>query len=300
MSWSCVPTKLRIATHPAATISGPLYKNGSLLNYFWGSSRVISDSYGYSLKVGSRPAAVNNTYSYSGYAGFYDGSYSIWKDPNFGWVISTLEIGTPCLEYWVWTDPANHAAGGSYYGNSFYTIGSGTGSGSFPSLGATPTAYGRGSLRGTTSGGTSSTTLSISTTWQYWTAPAGGYGKYTAAGTASGDKYFGSPQWTHSSILYTRSPTATDGYYSYGDIAWNSSAGAYVLGTYVPDPGTETTPGWWQSASAPTSGDSWVLTFTKTSASEVTGSDITLTWNDYVLGLYSTECSVFRADRLGG
>ncbi len=296
MAWSLIPTKLRMPTYPGAVIAGPVYLSSdkSLRSYLWSGRRVISNKYGYSIVVGGSASHNNLTYYRGGFCGFSGGTYNVWYDMQYGWVASTLPIGSPIYEYWEYTDPTDTSKGGAYKGSAFYTLGSAYG-GNFPSLDATSTAYGRGSLRGTTEGAASSTTLEVSTTWQRWLSPSLSqpYGKYTAAGTASGDKYFGLPSWRLDKTVYVRSSIKSDDHWSYGEIAWDSTAEKFVLGNYG------SAEGWHEAASDPSSGSSWELSFAKPEDSDATGSSLTLAWADYVLGDDDVDIYVFRVARLG-
>jgi hypothetical protein len=278
MAWQFIPTKLRIATHPGGVIAGPRYYNSTqtLHSYLWNGDRVISDKFGYGIDVDGS-TSYNNLTSYGGYSGFTGGTYNVWYDIDFGWVASEAITGTPVHEFWSGVDPSDLFATGAYDGDPFYTIGSGSSIGAFPSLGETLTAYGRGSLRGTIYGEASTNTKSITTKWQYWTAPAGGYGEYTAEGEASGTKYLGSPQWKNDSIYFTRSAIATGGHYSYGSITWNTSTSRYEYGNYY-------------SISAPSSGSSWTL-------SDGNGNNFILSWVGYALGSDSSNISIFRVSK---
>lgn len=287
MKWTSLVTPVRLPTHPGGVLIGPLFQNDDatpLFCFSWNGKRVMSTQWGYSLKVGSA-LSVPDGLGYRGYMGF-TGTYNFWVDPTYGWVASTLPIGTALLEYWEWTDPTNTSLGGSYRGDAFYT-------GTFPALDGSQSWAARGSLRGTTSGSYGGTPITVTTGWDYWQLDSGTYGEYIAKGNATGSKYLGSPQWANGSTLYTRSVSQTSGHYSYGAIAWNSTASKYILGTYG------SVSGWNESASAPTSGSSWTLAFAKPEGSTVTGSSVTLAYNGRVAGSETIDMFAVNAGTWG-
>ena len=297
MSWTALQTTWRAPSHGGGkAIAGPMYINGDSISYLYDGNRKISAKthIGYSIKVGGLQSDPN-WISCCGYTGFTGGGYNVWKDPNYGWVASPLPLGTALLEYFNPTDPTVSLTVGSYVGDDFYTLGTAGGSGYFPALGASITAYGRGALRGSTYGGTSSNTLAITTQWDRWEPEtAGKLGKFLPQGDASGDKYFGLPQWKNVSETYTRSLAVdVNSKYSYGSISWNATASKYILGTYG------STAGWNEASDAPTSGSDWTLSFAKPDGSKVTGSNVTLSWDQYVLGTNTADIFVFRACKWG-
>jgi hypothetical protein len=289
MSWLERLTPMRLPTHPGGAFATPLFTNdaGTLHCYSFAGKRVVSSQFGYSLTVGGSTAAPN-CISYGGYMGFAGSSYNVWYDATYGWVASSLAIGSALVEYWAYTNPADTSQGGSYLGDAFY-------SGSFPALGGSASWTARGSLAGTTHGSYTGTAITVATSWSYWQLDSGSYGQFAPQGTATGYKYFGLPQWQDSSsTLYTRSLSQTNSRYSYGAISYNSTAGKYILGTYG------SVSGWNESSSAPTAGASWTLSFAVKDGSTATGSDIVLSWVGYVLGSnaayhYAITASIWRS-----
>ena len=272
---------------------------------------MISADLGYGFVVSGsflRPVYLN----IGGFMYFEGGGWDLWfsdaSTGNWGWVLTQGSPGKPPIEYWAYTDPyypydqsadpgGTYSSAGSYQGSVFYT-------GSPPSLGGTSSFAARGSLRGTVSGQFSGTPLNVTTRFDRWleTGSEQFYTYYADAvyGQATGTKTVGCAQWAHGTVLYSQSVALdASGHFSYGAVTWNTAASAFVLGSYVPDPGTPTTPGWWQSSSPPTVGASWTLTFTKTSASTVTGSDIELTWDQYVVGANKLATYVFESVKWG-
>ena len=295
MSWLALQTKWRAPVHPGGAITEPLYINDDYIRYLFAGVPTISlkTKIGYSLTVNDAECLPDYIY-YGGYTGFVGSTYHIWYDLGYGWVASTLDAGTPLYEYFYHTNITPVA--GYYAGTSFYTIGTGSSVGTLPAFGSTLTAYGRGTLRGNAYGETSSNTLIIGTIWEYWqTGDAETlYGKYSPKGTASEDRYFGSPQWKNGTTKYCRTPTAVSGKFDYGDIVWNDDTSKYVLGSYNSESG------WHEASSAPTVESSWTLQFAKLPDSEAEGENITLEWDDWVLGTYTKNISVMRASKWGG
>jgi len=296
MSWLALQTKWRAPLHPGGTIAEPLYiNNDNYIRYLFAGVPTISlrTKIGYSFTINDSEC-LPNYISYGGYTGFIGSTYNIWYDLGYGWVASTLDVGTPLYEYFYYGSYG--ASIGYYTGTSFYTIGTSSGVGTLPSFGSTLTAYGRGTLRGTTYGGTSTNTLSVGTAWEYWTTEGAEilYGKYSPAGTASEDKYMGSPQWKNGTTKYCRNPTAVSGKFEYGSIVWNISASKYVLGTY------NSVSGWHESSSAPTVESSWTLQFAKPEDSDAEGENITLEWDNWVLGTYSQSLYAVRSSNWSG
>jgi len=298
MSWTFHLTNLRLPTHPGGAIAGPVYvgagsDEGYLLFKFAGAWK-ICDKFGFDYVYGSyrlRPVYVNvGSYMY-----FKDSSssWALWYSDastgGFGWVLSQTP-GKPPLEYWNSTSSA-------YAGDAFYT-------GSLPALNGTSSFTARGSLRGSTQGSYTGTAVTVSTRFDRWESSSQ-FGVYSAAGSASGTKTVGLPQWTDSSgVLYTRSLSKdSNSKYSYGDISWVESVTIdgesvtvqkFILGTYG------SSSGWHEASSAPVLGSSWTLAFSKPSDSEATGSDLVMTWVGYVKGenrsdIFMIEGSVWRA-----
>jgi len=288
MSWLALQTKWRAPVHPGGAITEPLYINDDYIRYLFAGVPTISlkTKIGYSLTVNGE-ICLPDYISYAGYMGFNGSTYHIWRDVTYGWVASTLPIGSPLHEYWDRTDMDDITVG-AYNGTAFYSVGI------VPVLGNTATAHGRGILRGTVYAGISSNTLTIGTNWEYWQSSDVLYGKYSPKGTASEDRYFGSPQWKNGTTKYCRTPTVVSGKFDYGDIVWNDDASKYVLGSYNSESG------WHEASSAPTVESSWTLNFEKPEGSEADGENITLEWDDWVLGTYTKNISVMRANKWVG
>lgn len=299
MSWTAWQTKWRASYLMGGVPYGPFYIDGTgYVRYLWytGSRNTPTISHkssiGYSLKINGSVVCKPNYIFYNGYAGYSSGTgYNIWYDYNFGWVLSRNALGSPLYEAWYYRDPTNTSLGGYYYGPGFYTLNSSSGKGIALGLGQTVTAYGRGYYRGDVYGCTSSNTYTISTTWEYWQTSADTtfYGKYLPKGTASGNRYFGSPQWKNGTIFYCRKPSPVSTKYSYGSITWNNDAAKYVLGVYG------SPAGWHESDSAPVPGSSWTFRFAKSEGSEAEGENLTLSWDNWVLGPYTKTINVMRA-----
>lgn len=209
--------------------------------------------------------------SFNGYSSYVLDSNVLWYDLIYGWVITTTTPGVSPIEYWKPVDPVNDPDGaGSYQGTAFYT-------GTPPALGGSATFQARGSLRGTTKDAYSGTPITITTQYQRWES-ATLYGEYTAAGGASGTKYCGLPQWTDGDDnTYIRSISKTDGKYSYGNIKYDITSLKWLIGTYGSASG-------WYEGSEPSKTGSVTFTFTVPEGSELTGTNKTISFDEYVKG----------------
>jgi hypothetical protein len=229
---------------------------------------------------------INGKIVYAASSGHY-----VWYSIEWGWVYTTGYPFQLLSEYWNQVDPYLPDEGGVYGGSAFATIGSATGMGIGGwSIASTTKAYARGSGRGTTYGG-EGPSLDVSFSFPRWLKSSTEYGLYEPTAGASGNLYFGCPRWSYSGTYYDRSPTqAYNGHYKYGTIEWDTDAGKFVLGTY----GHES--GWHEASSDPSSGSSWTLQFAKPEGSEAEGSNITLSWNSWVLGSLKNDTHVFRSE----
>jgi len=222
----------------------------------------------------------------NGYAWFSDGSRKVYKSVGYGWVYtSTLAAGVEPRE---WYDDDLSA----YQGDAFWA-----GATILTSL--TP----RGSYRddGLTA---AITTADYTLDYERWESDTQ-YNAYTAAGGATGTRYFGNATWTDGDggtwtqrSAYRDATKAKDIHrpfsYFIGPellLKWDATASAYVVGTYGDGLG------WWQNASAPVAGVAYTITFTVPAGSSVTGSDIELTPSSYVDGDWiPTKAAIYALD----
>lgn len=273
MSWAVFPAHVNAEAFTTAStfkVSNILIGVGNDVGYVLlqrGSTWTIvaNTNHYWSMTVDStelilQPSLINdNPWWKAGTAVFY-------KSIGAGWVYSTsLTEGY---------EPIQYAESSVYYGDEYYSCTS------------LPTTYGtavsltaHGSLYG---GADKSVELYATPRWESTTQ----YGVYTAAGGSSGTKVIGNPTWK-SEVLKRGDSSDSNGRYTYYTsdgtaLAWDTTASAYVLGTY----GDAT--GWHQTTTAPTVAGSYTLTFTVPEGSTVTGDDIVGVWDSWVGGTGNT------------
>ena len=116
-------------------------------------------------------------------------------------------------------------------------------------------------------------------------------GEYEPKGGVSGKKYFGLPRWRDSSSnYYIRSLEKKNGRFSYGGIRYES--GKWLLGEL------NSPSGWWEGEE-PNKEKAVTFQFCKPEDSEITGSNRTLSFYDYVQGdetgvAYLGEVAIWR------
>lgn len=294
MTWKSYNTAVRIPPLRDNTIDqtktvyiGAGDDNGYTLYYSSALSKwVISEHYGMVFLQGSSeyvPTYIN----INGYCSYYYESTgnTLWYDLTYGWMISS-NPGISPVEYWMPADPINNPSGaGAYTGTAFYT-------GTPPALGSSATFEARGNLRGTTKDAYSGTAITLTTKYERWESSTL-YGEYIAAGGASGTKYCGLPQWTDGdSNTYIRSLTKTADKYTYGAIRYDTINLKWLIGTYGSVSG-------WYEGSEPSKTSSVVFTFTVPEASELSGTNKTIGFDEYVKGenveaVYLTEAGTWR------
>jgi hypothetical protein len=306
MSFDYRLTALRIPAHPGGGVTAPVYigklADAGLLAYNWNSNRVISGQLGYSVVVTptSDYTFILDTLSpvyvsYSGYCFFQGSSYALWYGPvsdngstTNEWILALNPLlGQVPLEYWQYT--SGTSGPGNYQGSRFWT-------GSFPYINGNVTFNGRGSLRGSTLGAYNpSNAVNLGTRWAYWTPESGQLGKFDPQGTATGNKYFGLPQWKdQNGTIYLRSVLKASGEFTYGAVSYNVAAGSvWIIGMY----GDEA--GWLQSSTEPSK--TTPVEFVPTYPEGVTPPDppvletLTLTFDKYVLGTNKTDIYMLKS-----
>lgn len=116
-------------------------------------------------------------------------------------------------------------------------------------------------------------------------------GEYEPKGGVSGKKYFGLPRWRDSSSnYYIRSLEKKNGRFSYGGIRYEN--GKWLLGEL------NSPSGWWEGEE-PNKEKAVTFQFCKPEDSEITGSNRTLSFYDYVQGdetgiAYLGEVAIWR------
>ena len=119
------------------------------------------------------------------------------------------------------------------------------------------------------------------TTWARWQC-ASPVGVYEPAGGATGNRVVGTPKFidgagkTYTKIIHTESVYFPPPF-NYGDAK-------YVVGTGWVIGSINDATGWWVSTTEPSVLSPTTFTFTKPSGSEITGSNIVLTFLEYILG----------------
>ena len=282
MAFRYMPTLCLAGAHPGGAVGSDYYvgygSDAGLYLYAFAAKYTMAAQFGNGYKVDGSALAPASA-AIGGYIYFNGSGLYLFQDAAYGWVIKASLA--PCLEYWEWTDPSNTSLGGSYAGSAFWT-------GSLPTSSNT-TFLARGQQRGTVQNAYNGTAKTLSYFFDRWEAKTTQFGEYEPKGAASGNKVFGVPQWANGSALYPRSIALVDGKFSYGAIAWNSTAGKYVLGSYG------SASGWNESGSAPAAGSSWTLSFAKPEGSEATGSSVTLSWSGYIQGTETAKCYIQNA-----
>ena len=183
---------------------------------------------------------------------------------GFGWVY--MDGGAPGYIPVEYTDDRDR-----YKGDEFYVL--------------TTTPYAEGAIMKLTARGrlTGQADKTASYSWKRWDGPkaAAPFGEYTGAGGESGSKFIGLPQWVDGDgKYYTRSLTQEDSHWVYGDVHFGKDK--WLIGS-------EGNAAGWHEGSEPTKTGSTVFRFCVPPGSEVTGTDITLTFSGYVEGSNQKE-----------
>lgn len=267
------------------TIADPIWRGtGNDKGYFafyagsgWGGY-VISKDFTFSLKVDSDTfaptySAINGQMYWKGTRG------NIYQSRVYGWVYSSYS-------YFAGYEPTETSTYDSssksykYDGDYFYTFSS------LPNSETKEvTLTGRGKYNGTTK--------TLTAYWERWTSKKE-FGEYAAAGGASGTKYLGVPRFKGSNgVYYIRSAKRSGSYFKYGEISYSLSKWKWLIGDYG------SAKGWHESSSEPSTTGTVTFTFTKNEGSDVEGSDITVSFVDYVKGpdtstVYLGEVAIWR------
>ena len=199
------------------------------------------------------------------YLYFQSSSAAMWFVDGFGWVY--MSGGAPGYVPSEFTDENGNPAG-----DSFYVV-------SVPSSfseSATGTVTPRGKLLG---GSTKTATLS----WKRWDGPTGAtpFGTYVAAGSSSGTRVVGCPQWKDGNgKTYIRSLAKISDAWQYGEIRYE--AGKWVIGAIGNSQG-------WYEGSEPSLTLSVTFRFCVPEGSTVTGEDLVIAFDTYVEGSNTAE-----------
>ena len=315
MSWVKKLSPLRVPPHPSCDFGAFRYDNdadpGDPINTVWygdgidaglfcfrcNYKRVIASQFGCSYVVNVngtstelKPTLVN----VNGFMSFQGGSYNLYYDYTWQWVVTSSTAGMPQWEAYQYTDPGETSKGGQYIGTTFWYGGWIPYYWSNSSL----TMYMHGAGRGSDYNAMGSA-ITLTAKWDYWQLDnpemeLSTEGVYQPKGNATGTKIVGTPSWQDMTVggkypIYYRAASHAGYYYNASryywkyfspagnDIVWNNTANAYVLGTY------NSSAGWWQSATGAVPGQDWTLTYTKPAGSKATGTNKTFAWRKYVL-----------------
>ena len=205
----------------------------------------------------------------------WSGSGYIYYSQTYGWVWCRMFPGYEPVEEKV-TDPSTGKA--EWTGDEFYVIQS------FP--------YGDDSETRMTPRGSAreKDPQPLKASWERWACNQE-FGVYEGKGGASGKRVLGTPQFSGNGEKFLRSVNRTNGYYTYGRI--HNSNGRWVIGEI----GSST--GWHEGAEPKADGGSVSFRFCRPEGSDVTGRDISVSFERYVEGeesdtAYLGEVAVWR------
>jgi len=205
---------------------------------------------------------------------YWRGSGYIYYSLDWGWVQCNMFPGYEPVE----TSEYDSEKGETVYGgDSFYVIGS------IPSSeGKSSRMTPRGSFR-------NKEIKNVSTAWERWAGNTE-FGEYEGKGGASGKKILGLPKFRGNGETFIRSVNKERGYFTYGRI--HNASGKWVIGEIGSANG-------WHEGSEPKAGGSVTFQFCKPEGSEIKGSNISVSFDSYVMGEetdtgYLGEVAVWR------
>lgn len=283
MSFHYIPTMMRSPTIPGYVLQRGYWRGvsadeGFLILYHGNSNLgnyiITQQLWSYQLKID------NNIFTpiYNDVNGYIYWQYSstyFYCSKSYGWVLSNVFPGYEPKEVY---NSETH----EFEGDSFH-------SGSVPSIGDGKYSYlqPRGTNRN--NGGSNKTVYFWFPRWQSTNGVL--CGEYEPKCGKTGTKSVGLPRWRdNQGSYYVRSFNRIASHYTYGPIRYES--GKWIIGT-VNSPG-----GWWEGKE-PDKKSSVTFTFCKPEDSEITGSNLTLTFYDYVQGnesapAYMGEVAIWR------
>ena len=115
----------------------------------------------------------------------------------------------------------------------------------------------------------------VTAVWPRWVARNGEFGVYDGQDGESGERVLGLPRYKGDGEYFVRSLNREKGYFTYGRI--HCSKGRWVIGEID-------SPGGWHEGSEPKPNGSVTFRFMKPEGSEAEGTDITVSFHDYVCG----------------
>lgn len=286
--WMFSPQKILFPTIPYFTMQSRslLVGTGNDLGFIaYNTSEqgwVISKKIGYNITLSNGEVLEPVFQDVNGYCYWTNSKYLLYYTSKYGWVLLqrfraiNLQIerdrfpGYVPVEYSYVNDSSGRTV---WRGDTFYT-------GGIPSETSTTTFTPRGTLKDTSSG-TTTDPLTAEMVFEYWkkntssTSMSGPvYGVYINNKNASNRKIIGSPQWkdgngeSYVKSLYPQE----DGKYTYGTIHYENEK--WLIGT-VGDAN-----GWWEGQE-PSIDNSITFHFRKNDDSEATGTDKTITFEEY-------------------
>lgn len=269
MSYQYVPGLIRIPKFPHLDAPSGVWRGkGSDDGYYafrstggsWGYNVIVRDKEfcPYLMVDGSRYTPVFT--DINGYI-YFKGSGYIYYSLNWGWVQCGVFPGYEPVE----TSEYDSEKGETLYkGDSFYTISS-IPSSETQSVKMTP----RGTLR-------NKDVKTLTAAWDRWSCDTE-FGEYEAKGNASGTRILGLPRFRGNGEYFIRSISKDRNYrYTYGRIHYAS--GKWVIGEIG------SAAGWHEGGEPKAGGGSVTFRFCVPEGSEVKGSDITVSFVDYVMG----------------
>ena len=263
MSFIRADINIRTPTIPGMEIEQPVYfgsgdDSGVVVynpgNSDFGNSIMTTDKWAYSLKVGGsefQPVFDD----INGYIYWENGSDYIYHVQAYGWVKCDKFPGYVPIENY---DSETR----KYTGDSFHA-------GNLPAAGVTGTFEPRGDERDNGS------SISVEVIFPRWVCSDSFFGEYEGTDGVSGVKILGVPAFSCDGTTYVRSIEKVNGYYTYGDI--RNVSGKWVIGEL--NAGS----GWWEGSEPEVDG-SVTFKFCKPKDSDITGSNKTVQFIEYVEG----------------
>ena len=206
---------------------------------------------------------------------YWQGSGYVYYTQTYGWVLCSKFPGYEPLEEYERDEKTGE---GKYKGDDFWTFSS------FPSgedrdVTMTP----RGAQREKES-------KKLKMTWERWVGNQE-FGEYEGKGGASGKKVLGLPQFRGNGETFLRSLNKENGYYTYGRIHHTGSK--WVIGE------VGSASGWHEGSEPKPDGGSVTFAFCRPEGSDITGQNITVSFDRYVCGderdtAYLGEVAVWR------
>ena len=286
MSFMYVPAHLRIPDIPNYSPPNGIWRgvgrDAGLFafasgSYDWGSYIMTNGDFVFSLLVDGRELRPQYS-TINGYI-WWSGAGHVYNSLSYGWVYMSGKFpGYEPIEenYSYDQDTGEYGA----EGDSFWTF-------NRPPSGPDDEVELVG--RGSNYGGES---LSMTAKWKRWKSNRE-CGVYEAQDGASGEKTLGLPRFRSNGYEYfTRSYEKTKGHYTYGRIKYSDTYGKWVIGEVGSGAG-------WHEGEEPKVGGSVTFKFCRLEDSEATGSDISVSYVDHVIGdettrAYLGEVAIWR------